>query len=112
MSEKIIYNKLIRDRIPEILESKSKRYEIRTLDNESYKRSLRAKLLEEAQEVSEAPDSESLAEELADVLEVFEALLKAEGLKLEDIQRLQLEKRLERGGFEGGLELLWVEEAS
>jgi len=112
MSKRIIYNKLIRDRIPEIIEASGKSYEVRKLDATAYKQRLREKLLEEGHEVLEAANKATLVEELADVLEVFEAMLKAEGLSLDEVKDKQLTKRQERGGFEGGLELLWVENIS
>ena len=110
MSKKITYNKLIRDRIPEIIEASGKSFEVRKLADVAYKTSLRNKLLEEGQEVLKASDKESLVEELADVLEVFEAVLKAEGLSLNEVKDVQLAKREERGGFEGALELVWVKQ--
>ncbi len=88
------YNKLVRDKIPEILQRKGVSYEKRIASPEEYKEELVKKLVEEVGEFTEAGDPE----ELADVLEVIEALRKLpEYGKIED---LRLQKREERGGFD------------
>jgi predicted house-cleaning noncanonical NTP pyrophosphatase (MazG superfamily) len=89
------YNKLVRDRIPEILDGKGIPYEKRVASPEEYKNALIKKLSEETAEFSEAGDSE----ELADVLEVIEALRNLPEYK--DVETLRLKKREERGGFDG-----------
>jgi predicted house-cleaning noncanonical NTP pyrophosphatase (MazG superfamily) len=71
---RVTYNKLIRDRIPEIIEADGRRAVTRVLRDEDYRAALLAKLVEEAREAENAPDGE-LAGELADVWEVFQALL-------------------------------------
>ena len=60
------YHKLVRDKIPEILDGKGVSYEKRTASPEEYKAELIKKLDEEIQEFAEAGDPE----ELADVVEV------------------------------------------
>lgn len=89
------YNKLVRDRIPEILDEKGVSYEKRIASPEEYRQELIKKLLEETAEFSEAGDSE----ELADVLEVIEALRDLPEYK--GVETLRLKKREERGGFDG-----------
>ncbi len=73
---RVVYNKLVRDRIPQIIESDGRRAVTHLLDDGSYRAALLAKLLEEAGEASEA-SAEALPGELADVLEVVLALAKA-----------------------------------
>ena len=88
------YNKLVRDKIPEILDKKGVAYEKRTASPEEYRAELIKKLNEEIQEFFEAED----VEELADVIEVIEALKKfPEYSKVEVIRK---KKREERGGFD------------
>jgi predicted house-cleaning noncanonical NTP pyrophosphatase (MazG superfamily) len=87
------YNKLVRDKIPEILDRKGVAYEKRIASIEEYIQELRKKLIEEAEEFNAAGDPE----ELADVLEVIEALRQLPEYK--DVETLRLKKREERGGF-------------
>jgi len=88
------YNKLVRDKIPEILDKKGIQYEKRIAAAEEYKAELIKKLGEEAKEFGEAGDPE----ELADILEVLEALKKLP--EYNGIEELRLKKQNERGGFE------------
>ena len=88
------YNKLVRDKIPEILDQKGISYERRTASAEEYKAELIKKLEEEVKEFGEAGDPE----ELADIIEVIEALKKLP--EYEGIEELRLKKQKERGSFE------------
>lgn len=88
------YNKLVRDKIPEILDAKGIPYEERVASDTEYKEELVKKLGEEVEEFLE----ETTAEELADVAEVLEALKTLP--EYEDVERVRLEKREARGGFE------------
>ena len=72
----VVYRKLVRDRIPEIIQSEGRRPVTRVLDEASYRQALLAKLVEEAQEASQATGAD-LPGELADVLEVLRALTAA-----------------------------------
>jgi predicted house-cleaning noncanonical NTP pyrophosphatase (MazG superfamily) len=107
---RVVHNKLVRDRIPQIIESEGRRAVTRLLDDGSYRAALLAKLLEEAGEASEA-SAEALPGELADVLEVVQALAKAHGLAWEQILKLAAEKRAKRGGFHRRIFLEYVEQA-
>jgi len=100
-------NKLVRDRIPEIIQRDGRRCGIRIASEEELVPLLKAKLIEEAQEA--AADDADLVKELADLAEVIDALLAAEGLDYETIRAKQEKRRLERGGFEKRLVLLWTE---
>jgi predicted house-cleaning noncanonical NTP pyrophosphatase (MazG superfamily) len=71
----------------------------RVLDQAGYLAALRAKLLEEAEEVRSAPDGQ-LRSELADVLEVLWALDAAHGMSWEDVVAEAARKRDDRGGFD------------
>ncbi|MBN1668141.1 MAG: nucleoside triphosphate pyrophosphohydrolase [Anaerolineales bacterium] len=103
---KIIYNKLVRDRIPEIIESAGKQYETEVMSEDEYVLALRQKLVEEALEAQKA-DLESIAIEIADLYEVIDALLAIHGLNNEEIIALQAKRRTERGAFGKRLKLLW-----
>ena len=92
----IHYNKLVRDRIPEIIESSGKSCTTEILSHEDYLRMLDAKLDEE---LAEYHKDQSL-EELADLQEVIRAVVIARGFSLEDLERVRTEKAAKRGGFE------------
>lgn len=90
--------KLMRDRIPEIIQSKGRHPVTRVLDEASYRQALLAKLIEEAQEASHAT-ADGLPGELADVLEVLRALALAAGMSWAQLLALADDKRSQRGGF-------------
>lgn len=89
------YNKLVRDRIPDIIESDGKTCATEVLDKEAYLRLLDEKLTEE---LAEYQESKSL-EELADLMEVLQAVLKARGWTWEQLEQVRTEKAAKRGGF-------------
>lgn len=92
----IKYNKLVRDRIPEIIESSGKNAVYETIANdEDYIKLLKNKLIEEMNEYLESDD----VAELADMGEVMHAILEYKGVRVETFQRIRLEKLEKRGGF-------------
>lgn len=95
MSAKL-YHKLVRDRIPEIIEADGKTCICETLSYEGYLRLLDEKLNEE---LAEYQESKSL-EELADLLEVMQAVVKARGWTVEELEQVRADKVAKRGGFE------------
>lgn len=104
--DKKYHKKLIRDRIPEIIESMGGGYETRKLDDEEFKKRLREKLVEEANELVGA-NRDELEEELADVLQVVRSLSEAEGVDFKSIEKKRKEKKEKRGAFEKKLFLIW-----
>lgn len=90
------YNKLVRDKIPEIIKGKGVIAKTHIASDEEYKSKLREKLLEEVQEYLE----DSCVEELADILEVVYALSLLEGANREQLEEVRKKKADERGGFE------------
>ena len=94
-----VYNKLVRDNIPNIIKNKGEEPVIRILDDDEYKIELEKKLYEEYQEVISASGVDRL-EELADMLEVIIALAKLENNDLNDIIKIADEKNIKRGAFE------------
>ena len=93
-----VYNKLVRDNIPNIIKNKGEEPVVRILEDDEYKIELEKKLYEEYQEVIEASGNDRL-EELADMLEVIRALAKLENNDLNDIIKIADEKNLKRGSF-------------
>ena len=100
------YHKLVRDRIPEIIESDGKICVCETLSDEDYISLLDQKLDEE---LAEYQESKSL-EELADLLEVIQAVVKARGWTVEELEQVRAEKATKRGGFEKKILLREVRE--
>ena len=92
----MIYNKLVRDKIPEIIASKGGKAEVRMLSDEEYRTFLEAKLDEEVGEYHRDKN----AEELADILEVVYALAASIGCSREELMELYEKKHEARGGFE------------
>ncbi len=90
------YHKLVRDRIPEIIEADGKVCICETLSDEDYLCLLDRKLNEE---LAEYQESKSL-EELADLLEVIQAVVKARGWTLEELEQARADKAAKRGGLE------------
>ncbi len=96
------YNKLVRDRIPEIIEKTGKTCAVSVLPEPDYLDMLDAKLNEE---LAEYQESKSM-EELADLLEVIRAVAAARGSSIGEVERIRQEKAAERGGFEKRLLLI------
>lgn len=95
-----IYNKLVSDKIPNIIKEKKETPVLKILDDLEYKEAVEKKLYEEYKEVIEA-SGEDRVEELADVLEIIKALAKLENKNLEDVIEVANKKVDKRGGFEG-----------
>jgi len=100
------YNKLVRDRIPEIIERDGKKAFVRILDEKEMIKGLENKLQEE---VNEYFDDRSV-EELADILEVIYALCSLKGVSKDELERMRAIKEIARGSFEKGVFLEFVED--
>jgi predicted house-cleaning noncanonical NTP pyrophosphatase (MazG superfamily) len=89
------YSKLVRDKIPEIIEANGSRPITRILDDKEYLKELIEKVREETAEFEAEPS----LEELADIQEVLLALLKTLGSNRKDLEKVRAAKAAERGGF-------------
>lgn len=103
------YNKLVRDKIPEIIESNGEIPIIRKLSDTEYKQELEKKLYEEYLEVIDSSYSNRI-EKLADMIEVIKYLAKLEDKTLEDVIEVSNEKVKSRGGFDKRIYLEGVKE--
>lgn len=103
---KKIYQKLVRDRIPEIITEAGKDFSVTQLRGDRLKDYAMKKLQEEVQEFVEDP----CAEEAADIMEIFHFVCNRLGIKDSEIMAQSTSKRILRGGFEMGYILEWVEE--
>lgn len=100
-----IYNKLVRDNIPDIIRANGETAHISVLEDKEYFDRLKDKLMEEANEFIQ---SEEIAE-LADILEVVEFLIKSKGHTLDEVVEIKKQKALKNGGFEKKLFLEYVD---
>ena len=89
------YNKLVRDNIPEIIESKGKKLITHIADKEEFDEKLKEKLKEEVSEFIENPEEE----ELADILEVINAIINTNNFNKDKIENIRIKKAGERGSF-------------
>ncbi len=107
MKNEKIYNKLVRDKIPEVIESSGKFFSSHIAEELEYKEELFKKAYEELEEFRETP----CAEEMADIFEVLEGLIKAYNIEMNDIFDIKEEKARERGAFDERiiLERVWEE---
>lgn len=93
--KEIVYNKLVRDRIPEIIRADGKECETEVLEDSAFLAALDKKMTEELQEYFESHS----AEELADLLEVIYAAADVLGYSREQLEELRVRKAEKRGGF-------------
>lgn len=103
---KTYYNKLVRDRIPEIIKSQGKTCEIEILDDEAYLKALEDKLLEEVNEYRENPSIEELADIYTVLLTIGIVRFGGSGAALKRMD----EKMYERGAFLDKILLKWVDD--
>ena len=101
-----IYQKLVRDRIPEIIEEAGKEFSVCQVKGDRLRDYAMKKLQEEVQEFVEEPS----AEEAADIMEIFHFICDRLGIKDSEIMAQSTSKRILRGGFEMGYVLEWVED--
>ncbi|AKM19278.1 Uncharacterised protein [[Flavobacterium] thermophilum] len=104
----MIYNKLVRDRIPTIIEQAGKTFTTRILDDEEYRKELQKKAFEELEEYVQAETDEAALEELADVLEIIHALAECHGASIEQVEQIRAKKAEKRGGFRDKIFLIEV----
>lgn len=103
-----IHNKLVRDRISEIIEQSKKKPVIRILTDEEYITELDCKLNEECAEYQ----ADKSIEELADMLEVMYAIADARGWSVSELEAVRKEKAEKRGGFKEKIYLEYVEDVN
>jgi len=96
----IIYDKLVRDNIPEIIKSNNGIPYVRKLNDDEYWDYLLKKDIEELEEVKNAPSIEEIKKELADKLELIRAMAEFNGFTLQDVIDEAEVKKEKRGGFQ------------
>lgn len=103
--KRVRVGKLVRDKIPALIEKSGDRSTTQILSKRGYVRELKRKAIEEAKEVSNAKTPTEVITELADLKEVLSALSKTAGISEREITKIQRSRRTSRGGFEKRLYL-------
>jgi len=105
-----VYNKLIRDKIPDIIRKEGKKFNIRTLNDIEYENELLKKFIEECQELVHAKKENEKLEELADIFELMYAFLDLKNISISQLDELRKQKSTKRGGFSNKVFLIDVED--
>lgn len=105
--EKIYYNKLCRDKVPDIIRAKGFDCEVREVDHDEYKREIIRKVLEEATGVSNQKGPESLLKELADLAITISAVQKEFGITDEMLATAIEHSKNEKGEYASRYYLAW-----
>lgn len=105
-----VYNKLVRDLIPEIITKDGKTADIIILSEESFKQAIKDKLIEEATEVANAQNRDDILSELADILEVMDSIKQIYNINTLEVNTIQAVKALQRGKFDKKIFLKSVNE--
>ena len=101
------YTKLVRDKIPENIDSEpGRKSKYRILDDKEYLTELNKKVIEEANEFIE----ENSIEELGDLMEVINAIMKLKGYKMEEVYKIMKVKEEKKGAFYNKIYLEYVDE--
>ena len=101
-----IYNKLVRDKIPDIIQMNGETPRVKILSDEEYLQELNIKLQEEVNEYLQSGD----IEELADIEEVLRAILNAKNVSYDDFEKIRIKKVQKRGAFDKKIFLESTEE--
>jgi predicted house-cleaning noncanonical NTP pyrophosphatase (MazG superfamily) len=104
------YNKLVRDKIPQIIENTGNKFSTEFLNDQEYIKYLKEKSYEELDEYCSAESNGEAVEELADLLEIIYALAKHHDSSIEEVEAVRKEKAEKRGGFEEKIFLIEVED--
>ncbi|MFF2177594.1 phosphoribosyl-ATP pyrophosphohydrolase [Lysinibacillus sp. NPDC058147] len=105
-----IYNKLVRDLIPQVIQAEGKTYSIRVLEQGERLEEIKVKMQEEALEFLEAASPKEAVEELADILELVLTAIQIYDVPYEQLEQIRTQKKTQRGGFSKGIYLIEVKE--
>ena len=97
-----VYNKAIRDKIPEIIQKDGFSCNVETMSDEKFLVEMEKKLSEEVAEYQ----NDKNPEELADILEVIYRIAKLKGISKEELEKIRISKIEKRGAFEKNLFLI------
>lgn len=104
---KYVYNKLVRDKIPENIDNmEGRKSNYKILKNDEFLKELDKKLFEEAHEFVE----EHSVEELGDLMKVIKTIMKTKNISMEDVEKTRINKKNAKGGFDKKIYLMYVEQ--
>jgi len=106
MKKVVKYNKLIRDRIPEIIKKAGWKPTVRVLNKREFLNAIKKKIFEEAKELVQSKDKKGITNEIVDIQELLDVLGAEIKLTKLGIEKLQTIKRKKRGGFKKRLFLI------
>lgn len=115
MSEinRIYYNKLVRDNIPELIAVKREKYEIRTIcDVQEFQQELFKKIKEEAGSLSMTRTKEEFLGEYTDLMIVLDTILKQLEISDEEVKQVMDSNLLRKGGYKHQNLLVWSEDVN
>ncbi len=95
----IKYNKLIRDKIPQIIKRNNAIPKLILLNQKRFAEELKKKLVEESKEIQEASGKKEVLNELSDVLEIIQTVARIEKIRWSEVEKKRKIKAKERGGF-------------
>ena len=95
-----VYNKLVRDNIPNIIKDSGKECVTKVLTEREFKRALVTKVVEEGQELMQASNRHELVDELGDLYEVIEKIMMVYKIDKHEIDKHRIKKNMSKGGFD------------
>lgn len=105
--KKIVYNKLVRDKIPAVIARNGGSSKTRVLGTKMFRRELLKKAVEEARELEELTERSEIVAELGDTLDVLEAIQKEFHITKWELSASRKKALAKKGGFKKKLFLLW-----
>lgn len=105
--EKIYYNKLCRDNIPDIIANNGFECDVREMDKDEYRQEIARKVVEEANGVARHTSKNNLLADLADLMVTIDAVKKEFGISNEELDAAVEKSIAEKGGYENMLYLNW-----
>ncbi len=105
--EKIFYNKLCRDKVPDIIHAKGFECEVREVEHDEYRREIVRKVYEEASGVSNHDSREHLLKQLADLVITLDSVTEEFGISDDELDEAVKKSIEEKGGYEKRLYLSW-----
>jgi predicted house-cleaning noncanonical NTP pyrophosphatase (MazG superfamily) len=105
-----IYNKLVRYKISEIIETNGKEFTTKVLSDEEFITELKNKSFEELEEYCDTETREKALEELADLMEIVHAFAKSHGTTLEEVEEIRRKKAERSGVYDEKIFLIEVED--
>lgn len=100
-----VYNKLVRDKIPQIIQNNNEKCNTKILNDEDYLKELNIKLQEEVNEYLQSGE----IEEIADIEEVLRAIIDLKKVAYSDFEKIRINKVAKRGAFKNKIFLISTE---